>query len=129
MASRAAATPAIGAVAATSPSWSPIWTAASTTQATGGTHQRAYRPSCMGGTCPPSPLGPGSSGEARSRSRNSARIGTAVPAWLGSWRKTSVPPSTLGASMIAPATSARTRPSRPFAWPLASIAASSTVSV
>ena len=30
---------------------------------------------------------------------------------------------------IAPATSARTRPSRPFAWPLAGIAASSTVSV
>ena len=108
MASRTAATPAIGAVAATSPSWSPICTAASTTQATGGTHQRSG---------------------ARSRSRNSARIGTAVPAWSGFSRKTSVPPSTLGASMIAPATSARTRPSRPFARPLASIAASSTISV
>ena len=116
MASRAAATPAIGAVAATSPSRSPIWTEASTRQVAAGTHQRAY------------PL-PVSSGEARSRSRNSARIGTAVPAWSGFSRKTWVPPSTLGASMIAPATSARTRPSRPFAWPLASIAASSTISV
>ena len=117
MARRAAATPAIGAVAATSPSRSPIWIAASTRQTTGGTHQRAY------------PLAPVSSGEARSRSRNRARIGTAVPAWSGFSRKTSVPPSTLGASMIPPATSARTRPSRPFAWPLASIAASSTISV
>ena len=105
---RTTATAAIGAVAATSVSWSATWIQASAAQASTGTYQRSG---------------------ARSRSRNRARIGTAVPAWSGFSRNTSVPPMMLGASMIPAATRARMMPAHPLALPRARSAASSTARV